>query len=54
MIHYQHFIITNDCGDQDYVEKINHFPFFHLENETGLWHLDEHQTWVKDFDVSGF
>lgn len=36
MIHYFHFIITNDIGDQDYVEKINHFLFFHLENDSAL------------------
>lgn len=40
MIHYLHFIITNDLGNWDYVEKINHFPSFNLENDNTLWHFD--------------
>lgn len=35
-------------GDQDYVERINHSPAFHLQNHRTLWLVAGHQTWVTD------
>lgn len=41
-------------GDQDYVEKINHFPSFHLESDNALWLFAGHSTPVRHYFFGRF